>query len=187
MTGFFQDRWRASRQLRQAAPWIGITLALAICAVIVFYDASKERTGTDPLAGSGDWWLFMAAQTARLVLVGFAAAFFTRFFGSIGMYKDAISDLFREDTWLDRRNDLEDLWRDVTRRVFMPGSDASGYKDMLHKVNEAMSQMLGDEKTRKPYFLRQARYDFYIGWKDKTKGIVDIEFNRQFDLYPFNP
>jgi hypothetical protein len=154
MRRFIQDRWGASRQLRQAAPWIGITLGLAICAGIIYFGAPSG-----------------AASIARLVFVGFTAALFTRFFGSIGMYKDAISDLFREDTWLDRRNDLEDLWRHVTRRVFMPGSDASGYIDMLEKVNGAMSQLLGDEKTRKPYFLRGAGMTFTLPGTTKSRDL----------------
>jgi hypothetical protein len=103
---FWQDRWEGLKRLREG--WIDAALgAFIMLCVWVLHD---DRT-FGPLA----------QKVAGAALVGGFTALFTRFLAVIGMFRDAISEVMLDDRWLDRRNDLRQLWHRITRRVFMPG------------------------------------------------------------------
>lgn len=116
-----------------------------------------------------------AVVIATLLGIGASTALFTRLLGGMGMFRDAIADVLGDEAWLDRRNDLDDLWRRITRRVFLPGLSDSSDKSsaqFLVALNEAMTGAIPDRRSR--YYEKNVRRTATIRWVDKDKRIVEI-------------
>jgi len=155
--------WRQALQKPIAAiPWIGFFSIIVICVIVIEFPTVFPAWTNTP---------------AKVIAVGASTACFTRFLGGMGMFRDAIADVLGDDKWLDRRNDLEDLWRRVSRRVFMPGYSETvpDSQAFLAALNEAMTRVIRQPVTRRRgYYTRDTKRRVDVRWKDKEKKIVEI-------------
>jgi hypothetical protein len=115
---------------------------------------------------------------AKLVGVGASTALFTRFLGGMGLFKEAISDVLGEDKWLDRRNDLDDLWRRISRRIFLPGfieSNDPSASQFLEAINDAMTKtLLRSASVHHSYYSKDATRTIVIRWADEARRLITI-------------
>jgi hypothetical protein len=149
------------RRAKAALPYIAYVLVVATSGLVILFSSYFYE------------WIVVAA---KLVGVGASTALFTRFLGGMGMFKDAISDVLGEDRWLDRRSDLPDLWRRITRRLFLPGYDEkqSG-PDFLGAFNNAVTKsMLRPAGLSHGYYEKEATRTIELSWKDRDKEILQL-------------
>lgn len=182
------DDWsQALRGPLKAWAYILVTVLLLACLWIVV-EAEKKPPATTSDQNSHGWASIALAKIAYVVLIGASTAIFTRFLGGIGMFRDAIADVLGGDAWLDRRNDLEDLWRRITRRIFLPGfrEEAKDSQEFLMALNEAMTEVVNRPERRVNYYVKNFKRWVDIRWQNKEDGIVEIIDTLDFEVIPFD-
>lgn len=170
-----REMLQAFRRPLNASGWVVLTVVITMSVALAL-----------------DWivspsWI---RRSAELLLVSISTAFVTRFIGGMGMFRDAIADVLGEDRWLDRRNDLADLWMRISRRIFMPGfTDLTpNSNDFLTAVNQSMNNILmRNQNDRAIYYQKDARREIHIEWKDREKRIVTVKDHCTVEIYPFDP
>ena len=170
---YASDLMQALTEPLKAWGWIAVTILLVFCAVVV-------------LAGYPvPTWLLRISQ---VTLVGASTALFTRFLGGMGMFRDAIADVLGEDRWLDRRNDLEDLWRRITRRIFLIGfrEDAPDSKQFLDALNLSMTKAIHKPEQRLNYYVKNAARRINVSWENEKTRMVRISDRMDCEVIPFN-
>jgi hypothetical protein len=170
---YILDLMQALNEPLKAWGWIAVTILLVFCGGVVL---SEYPVPT---------WL---SKISQLTLVGASTALFTRFLGGMGMFRDAIADVLGEDRWLDRRNDLEDLWRRITRRIFLIGfqEDAPNSKQFLDELNISMTKAIHKPEQRLNYYVKNAVRRINVSWGDKDKRMVRISDRMDCEIIPFN-
>jgi hypothetical protein len=171
---YILDAEQSLRKPLQAWGWIAVTIVIVICFSIV-------------IAEMYVWtWIFRLAQ---VILIGASTALFTRFLGAMGMFRDAIADVLGDDKWLDRRNDLEDLWRRITRRIFLPGfrEDSQEANGLLMALNATMNSVIHKPEQRVNYFAKNMIRRLRIYWQDPVRKIIAVEDVLETKIIPFDP
>jgi hypothetical protein len=173
MRQWFEEKLRPLKGAMKAWPWIGLAVLVVLCLGVRY---EKDRFPS---------WL---PDGAYFILLGISTALFTRALGGMGVFRDAIADVLGGDRWLDRRNDLDDLWKRVTRRIFLPGfrEDAPDAKGLLDALNLTMNKVIHNPEQRVNYFRKRMRRRIEIGWADESKHIVQIEDFLECDVVPFD-
>jgi hypothetical protein len=168
------DDLRPLRTAQAALPFVGYVLVLVCSGLIILFPAYFH-----------EW----AIVGAKLIGVGASTALFTRFLGGMGMFKDAISDVLGEDRWLDRRSDLADLWRRISRRLFLPGFDenAAGSEEFLAEFNKAMTKtVLRSAGRYHGYYEKDARRVIELTWLDPENKILRLQDELRCDVIVFS-
>ena len=168
----FLDDYRGFTRARAALPYIAYTIALLACGALVAFPNYFY-----------DW----AVVGAKFIGVGASTALFTRFLGGMGLFKDAISDVLGDDKWLDRRNDLEDLLRRISRRLFLPGfQETSETTEFLSDFNNAIARMVMRSAVhRHGYYEIDVNRVVRVKWKDEAERTLEMTDTVNCDVVVF--
>jgi hypothetical protein len=185
---YLKDIAQALRGPLRAIAYIVATVVLSGCLWLIL-EADRIPTNPPPAVWSGAWFLLLSAKLAYFVLIGTSTALVTRLLGGVGMFRDAISDVLGEDAWLDRRNDLEDLWRRITRRIFLPGfrEDAPDAPQLLAALNDTMTQMVHKPAQRVSYYAKDVKRRITVRWHNETARTVKMTDVLDCRIFPFEP
>lgn len=169
----FLDDYRGFTRARAALPYIAYTIALLACGALVAFPNYFY-----------DW----AVVGAKFIGVGASTALFTRFLGGMGLFKDAISDVLGDDKWLDRRNDLEDLLRRISRRLFLPGfQETSETTEFLSDFNNAIARMVMRSAVhRHGYYEIDVNRVVRVKWKDEAERTLEMTDTVNCDVVVFS-
>jgi hypothetical protein len=153
--------------------WIAITILIVVCAGVIIFEQSVPA------------WVFHFSQ---VILIGASTTAFTRLLGGMGLFRDAISDVLGEDRWLDRRKDLDDLWRRITRRIFLPGfrEDAPDANRLMVALNATMDKLLYQPDKQVNYYQREMKRRIRIEWIDQASRKVKITDRLKTTIVPFD-
>jgi hypothetical protein len=157
----------------KAWAWIAITILIVTCGGVIIFEKSVPS------------WVFHFAQ---VILIGASTTAFTRLLGGMGLFRDAIADVLGEDRWLDRRKDLDDLWRRITRRIFLPGfrENAPDAQKLMAALNETMDKLVYQPDKQVNYYQREMKRRIKIEWIDETARRVKITDRLITTIVPFD-
>jgi hypothetical protein len=92
------------------------------------------------------------------------------------------------DTWMERRSDLPDLWRALTRRIYMPflAEKLANGNGGARELAEALEGSIRDRFTYdRRLYLRDYNRRQEIVWADETRRVVQINDTVDFTIVPF--
>lgn len=171
MKTWLSDQWQSFLPVIENYKWILAGVVVTASATLVFIGEGVPQ------------WLHLFAQT---VLFGASTAVFTRFMGSVGMFRQALSDILLEDKWIDRRNDLDELWQRIGLKIFMPGLKRVQNDEFLRAVQAAIRQgFIRGRRRVTNFYCQNGRQRIVISWADSVQRKLRIESQISWDVVPF--
>ena len=169
------DWWGATASFRRSASWIAIAVTFVVCFSLKHF--------------LFDFVPAWASSMADVLLLGLTTSLFTRVFGGMGLFRDAIADVLGEDRWLDRRRDLDDLWCGITRRIALPGfkESADDSQLLLVALNKTMNKLIHKPDQQVNYYQKDMSRRIEIGWADQEGRIIQIVDYLEAKIIPFDP
>jgi len=202
-------KFHGLKALYDKFPWlvlggaIGVSGALAMIGEVLQFSVTPFP--------DRPWWhqgLIYLGDLATVVLTGGIVAAITRVFALSGYFREALAEVvdarlrskrdaieasirtiveetMLDDRAIDRRNDVEELWRKVTRKVLLPGFVQKDAMDaeFLRSFNASLRAVIDQ------------RVNYYVDKMDRTYNIklaedgvtALIEERSLFEVVPFDP
>jgi len=179
---------RPVRDFISSLPWIALVGGIAVCATLVIFLSGINRPANHPEAWTWRWFSVWTEVVAKAVLLGFSTAIFTQLLGSMRMYRNAISDFFASDEWIDKRNDLDKLWKRISLRILLPGfnQDAHGADKIVEALNAAMTKLVKTNGDSPKFYAKEEQRRIFISWADRDKRMLKIHDHLSCDIVVYD-
>jgi hypothetical protein len=93
-----------------------------------------------------------------------------------------------DEKWINRRNDLEEVWGTITRHIFMPGfnSNVPEAKDLAEALRRTMSKSVLKPEQQVNYYAKNMVRRITISWEDRAQNKVRIKDVMTTTIIPFD-
>lgn len=192
-----------ARILNKAVAWVRThsPLLLALLLFVVGVIAWLAGSLLLAFAGFSDARMIAALGLARdfgaLLIVGGCIAAFTDFLRYTGLFRDVLVDVMESertrsvirdsvdvDHLLERRTDLPELWRRLTRRIYLGGIDTTSgrHGELSRAVERAIGRRFPVEDE---FYYRRLVRTIVLTWADRSSGALAIREEWSFTVVPF--
>lgn len=185
-------RWAPSLGWREQTRVLGglITPGVGYAAIFlfgIFLIAADRFWGAPPASGPTlihQIYDFAGLVGEVLAISGVIGAV-SQLLWAQGLFRAALADLLTEDAFLDKRNDLREVWRNVTKRVYLQDFDVATPRD--REYIERVYQALDSSITQDHDFYAANVDALYLIEKDeKDDTRLKLTKTITFDLIPFD-
>ena len=156
-----------SENLKQGSGWIIALLGIS-CYVVGYW------TKTISIYGNA-LWPDILIKIADVLIIGVVVGYLTGIAQWAGIFKKEIQDIIYGKDFLKKRNDIEDIWYNVTKQMFK-----FKFSEIHENMLSALKNVLPSEDDISYYEDFDA--DSKIEWVDKDKGIINCYDNFSMDI-----
>ncbi|MBD5277160.1 MAG: hypothetical protein HDS30_05870 [Bacteroides sp.] len=164
----------SGKSFKQSIGWI-IAILGVLCYFIGYYFKSIYDSSI---------WPDFIIKAADVMIIGVVVGYLTGIAQWAGIFKKEIQDIIYGKEFLQKRNDIETIWYNVTKQMFK-----SKFADIHKNMLTALKSVLPSEDDISYYEDYDA--DSRIEWVDKDKGVIKcidnysmyivVESEKQFD------
>lgn len=153
---------QSGTNFRKGAFWIFLIVGILLYAIGFFLLESLE------------FWKEVAMIVGEVLAVGGAVGYLTKITQDFGMFKEELQDVIYGKEFLDKRNDLPNVWENLSKIMF---------KNKFPKIHgDLLKTIKGYLPKDDVSYYRDYDIDATIEWADRASGKVKVTENISYEL-----
>ncbi|MBB4170793.1 hypothetical protein [Rhizobium sp. BK538] len=164
------------------ARWTIASIVLIVVSLLLFGFGFFTKTPSNVATGSSQWFGNLAWELGKLGLSGGVVATLLRMLNSISFFEEVWKFAW-SDSYLAKRNDIEDLWERLTAFRYLRFSNLheTEQREFLERLKGAIRQGMGHEENQ---FVRGMQRNIDIRWADEARGVVEVTERSTYEVVP---
>ena len=152
----------SSSRLKAASPWLFLTIGIIAYLLAFFYPPKSDLLKS----------IYM--KIGDILIVGVLIGYISNSEAFFNLFKNDLCDIIYGKKFLSLRNDLLDIWENISKEVF------KNKFEPIHK--EFLKSMKGYFPLKEVSYYDDYEVHTYIEWVDKQKGIIKVVDEVSFEL-----
>lgn len=155
-----------------------------LALVIVGYFLGTPPASPPPAWWILPWWADLLGKIGGLVIVGGVVGGVSRYLGAIGVFQEALAKVVTEDAYLDKLQNLDDLWYRLTQKIYLKGfkAETSEGQAFIDKAQEAIKKSIIFEDK---FFARNVHVRYTISPTELIPETVKVEKSATYTVVSF--